>query len=140
MRYAILFLWFLLVSEPASSAELSASDAGVYVIVGKDGKLVDTFYRLTLTNGAWRAEGREGQGTWKNISCDQGCEYKTSTSLQADAYLPPQMKQGFTMACIQNMAQAFCKYTNKSNSAQSGYVVMALVTSPPTPIPVQRQR
>ena len=140
MRLLYVFFIALLASNCASSAELNSSDSGVYVVVGRDGQLSSLSYRFTLEKGSWRAEGKEGPGPWINVSCDHGCQYVTSSSAQSESYLPPPMKTGFTIACIQNSAQAFCRYIDKSNPSQGGYVVMGLVTSPPTPIFVRRQR
>ena len=124
----------------ATSADLNASDAGVFVVTGRDSQPTSLSYRFTLERGVWHAEGRDGQGPWKDLSCDRGCEYVIATSAKSETYLPAAMKQRYTMACIENAAQAFCKYADKKNSSHGGYVVMALVTNPPTPILVRRQR
>lgn len=63
-----------------------------------------------------------------------------SDKVQSQAYLPPAMRQTYLMVCVQNVAQAFCKYVGKANPSQGGYVVIALVTNPPTPIFLRRQR
>lgn len=124
----------------ATSAELGASDAGVFVVLDRDRQPTSLSYRFTLDGGVWRAEGRDGQGSWKDISCDRGCEYVVATPTESEAYLSPAMRPRYTMACIQNMAQAFCKYVEKASPSQGGYVIMGLVTNPPTPIFVRRQR
>jgi hypothetical protein len=140
MRRLLLLLSALSLPLCAASAELDAADSGIYVVVGRDGQLSALSYRFFLEQGSWRAEGKDGQGPWKSLSCDRGCDYVNATPEQAESYLPSAMRQRFSIACIQNAAQAFCRYAERANPSQGGYVVLALVTDPPTPILVRRQR
>jgi hypothetical protein len=48
------------------------------------------------------------------------------------------MQNRFDIACIQNMASAFCRLTNKENPSQGGYALVALVTGKPVPMSLQR--
>jgi hypothetical protein len=122
----------------AAPLPISSKDAGTYVVLGKDRKPSKLFYRLSLDGYAWKMEGKKASGGWENISCTQGCQYKPTPSQDAASFLPIAMRQSYDMACIQNIAQAFCRYSLKSNASQGGYVVVALVTGKPTPILVQR--
>lgn len=86
-------------------------------------------------------EGREAPGEWKIISCDKGCEYRASTKQEEDKYLssfPKTMQEKFEIACIQNIAQAFCRLTKKDDPQKGGYALVALVTGTPTPMSLQR--
>ncbi len=130
----------LLSSSTIAVGQVAPQDGGVFAVIGRDGKPGSLLYRFTYKMGKWMAEGKDGDAMWKDISCETGCEYKESSAMQAKSYLPQQMREKFSISCIQNQAQAFCKYVDLSNSSKGGYVVIALVTSPPTPIPVQRVR
>lgn len=131
---------FVCCSGLAFAQPVSDLDAGTYTVLGKNGAPSTAAYRFTMPAGKWVAEGKIGEEPWKNISCDAGCEYRVSSAAEAESYLPATARQNFKIACIQNMAQAFCRYTSNTNPSHIGYVVMALVTSPPTPIPLRRMR
>ena len=139
-RTVALLLALVSFSPFVHAVALSPNDAGVYVVMGRDGQPTSLLYRFSFEAGTWRAEGKDEPGAWRSISCDSGCQYVASDKAQAQAYLPPAMRQTHLLACVQNVAQAFCKYVNKSNPSQGGYVVIALVTNPPTPILLRRQR
>ncbi len=140
MRNISSFILTTIISTSAFGADLNRQDTGVYAVLGRDGAPTDVLYRFTSDSTRWKAEGKEGSSPWKNISCDQGCDYRSSTTGEANSYLPPKMRGTYGITCIQNIAQAFCKYESLSNPQQVGYVVMALVTTPPTPVFVRRQR
>jgi hypothetical protein len=127
-------------SKLALAQPVSDLDAGTYAVLGKNGAPSAAAYRFSTAGGKWVAEGKIGGEPWRNISCDAGCEYRVSSASEAESYLPATARQNFTIACIQNIAQAFCRYRSNSNPSYVGYVVMGLVTSPPTPIPVRRMQ
>jgi hypothetical protein len=86
-------------------------------------------------------EGREVPAAWKIISCDTGCEYRASKYEEEDKYLsyfPKSIQNTSSIACIQNMAQAFCRVAKKDNPRQGGYALIGLVTGTPIPISLQR--
>jgi hypothetical protein len=88
-------------------------------------------------------EGKEKelQTPWKDISCDNGCEYRASMNAEREAYLasfPGDIPKQFDISCIQNMANAFCRLTKKDDPSKGGYVLIALVTGKPVAIILQR--
>lgn len=130
-------------SLSAYAGEITDIDIGTYELSGKDGQPSGMQMRLSRSNGKWVMEGKESESKapWKNISCDTGCEYRTSTSVERNTYLvslPANMQNRFDISCIQNMASAFCKLTKKDNPAKGGYVFIALVTGKPVPMSLQR--
>jgi hypothetical protein len=139
-RTGALLLALVSFGPSVHAVELSPNDAGVYAVVGRDGQPTSVLYRFSFEAGTWRAEGKDESGAWRSINCDSGCQYVASDKAQSQAYLPPAMRQTYVMVCVQNVAQAFCKYVGKANPSQGGYVVIALVTNPPTPIFLRRQR
>jgi TonB family protein len=127
----------------AFAGEISDIDIATYSLTGKDGQPIGMQMRLSRSNGKWVMEGKkkEPAAPWKNLSCDTGCEYRTSTNLEQEAYLksfPGDMSSQFEIACIQNMASAFCRITKKNDATKGGYALIALVTGKPVPISLQR--
>lgn len=135
-HFALVSLFFA--TAVCFAAPIAQKDAGTYVVMAKDGKASDLYYRLTLTGNLWKMEGKEAAGSWQDISCERSCEYKVTTTDVANSYLPKAMRDTYDIACINNVAQAFCRYTLKANPKQGGYVVVALVTGQPTLILLQR--
>jgi hypothetical protein len=138
MRKVAIAALTLIASALANAQGLTVRDGGEYAVLTADGEPTTLKYRFSLSDRKWLAEGKEGDGPWRNISCDQGCEYRVSTKAEAVNYLPKHARQRFHIFCIQNVAQAFCRYTEISNSSHVGYVVMALVVNPPRAIPLRR--
>jgi hypothetical protein len=122
-------------------SQISSFDIATYVLTNKDGQPTKMQIRLSQNQGAWVMEGREVPAPWKIISCDTGCEYRASIHEEEDKYLsyfPKSIQNTFSIACIQNMAQAFCRVSKKDNLSQGGYALIALVTGTPIPISLQR--
>ncbi|WP_084150929.1 hypothetical protein [Azohydromonas australica] len=122
----------------AGASALSEADTGTYVILDRAKNPTDMFYRLSRSGDKWVMEGKKPGGRWANISCDAGCEYRTSTEAEIKQYFPADQRASLDFACIQNMAQAFCRYLTKENPNKGGYVVVALVTGQPIPVLVRR--
>ena len=122
----------------AFAGGLSDSDAGTYEYLGKNRAPTGVLYRLSHSNGKWEASGKIPGKEWKNISCDAGCEYRNSTAKEIQSYFPPDWLAGVEMACIQNTAQAFCRFSPNQDAGKAGHVVVALVTGKPIPILVRR--
>jgi len=121
--------------------EISDFDIATYALTQSNGQLTGMQMRLSKSNGKWLMEGKEANTQWKNISCERGCDYRTSTNSEAGKYLasfPAEMQQQFDIACIQNSANAFCRLAKKDNPSKGGYVLIALVTGRPIPMSLQR--
>lgn len=139
MKNISLFLGVVLLSFSAIAGELSGQDAGTYVILGPKRIPTEFFYRLSKNGEKWVAEGkRPGEKNWVNISHSLGGEYRVSTESEIQSYFPPDWIANAQISCIQNMAQAFCRYTSKNDSAKTGHVMVALVTKPPIVIFLHR--
>lgn len=135
----ILFLFGVLsLSLFVSAGEISKQDAGTYVVLDQKRAPTGMFYRLSKDNEKWVAEGRKPGADWINISCDSGCEYRASTEPEIQSYFPADWRANTRISCIQNMAQAFCRYTAKEDKMKGGYVMIALVTGRPIPIFLRR--
>jgi len=138
MKKLLLLVACLCFPHPVLASELTAADAGTFVVIGQNGDPTNVFYRLSYNGTNWVAEGKLPDGSWKNVSCDTGCDYRTSSPSEALAYMPPVMRDTTDISCIQNVAQAFCKYSQKNAPQSGGYVIIALVTGKPLPMFVQR--
>lgn len=122
----------------AFAGGLSGSDAGVYEYLGKDRAPTGVLYRLSYSDGKWAASGKLPGKEWKDISCDTGCEYRDSTKKEIKSYFPPDWLAEVDIACIHNIAQAFCRFSPGKDPGRVGHVVIALVTGKPIPIMVRR--
>lgn len=124
------------------AGEISEFDIATYSLDGKNGQPSGMQMRLSRPNGKWVMEGKDDSSSpWKNISCDSGCDYRTSAIFEQEAYLasfPSDMQKQFDIACIQNMANAFCRLTKKSDASKGGYALIGLVTGKPVPMSLQR--
>jgi hypothetical protein len=127
----------------AAASEISDFDIGTYALTKSDGNPTGMEMRLSRSKGNWMMEGKETASTesWKSISCASGCEYRLTSNSERDLYLatfPVEMQKQFDMSCIQNMANAFCRLTNKNDPSKGGYVLVALVTGKPTAVSLKR--
>ena len=142
MRKLLLVSLVQLASFSVLAGEISDMDIATYSLTGKDGKPTGTQMRLSKPDGKWLMEGKQAPSApWKNVSCDKGCEYRTSLISEQGAYLasfPVDMQKQFDIACIQNVANAFCRLTNKSDASKGGYALIALVSGKPVPMSLQR--
>lgn len=130
---AVLCAFSALAEEP-----LNASDTGTYVVLDNDYKPVDIFYRLSQRDGQWVADGKMPNGNWTNVSCDPGCAYRDSNEAEIRKYFPPGWFTNTNIACIQNLAQAFCRFSLKDNPSKRGYVIIALTRGQPIPFILRR--
>ena len=128
----------ILIASFAKAGEIADKDTGTYVLLGKDRKPTEVFYRLSKNIGEWVMDGKEGNGTWKNISCATGCNYRKTTTDEINTYFPTDWRANADIACIQNISQAFCRFNPKGQESKIGYVVIALVTGKPIPMFIKR--
>ncbi|HEY1028551.1 MAG TPA: hypothetical protein VGE28_13120 [Pseudomonas sp.] len=127
-----------LTSSLAGAGEILDSDTGTYVLLGRDSAPTEVFYRLSKQDGEWVMHGKQAGSTWTNISCDSGCDYRKTTHDEITAYFPADWVANTDIACIQNIAQAFCRFTAKTDPGKTGHVLIALVTGTPIPMFLQR--
>jgi hypothetical protein len=137
---AVLALFFSF-SANSIAAELSDADTGTYEWLNPKGEPTGVLYRLSRSSeGKWVAEGFiPGQG-WKNVGCDVGCEYRNSASDEVQKYFPASWITNADISCIQNVAQAFCRYSGKTDPNRNGHVVIALTSGKPIPVMVRKVR
>lgn len=138
MKILIFFLGIILFPFPAVAGEFVERDEGTYVVLDQNRAPTDMFYRLSIRNGKWVAEGKKPGENWANISCDSGCEYRVSTESEIQSYFPPDWIANSQIGCIQNKAHAFCRYTANQDATYEGYVMIMLVTGHPIPVFVRR--
>lgn len=135
MNKLSLFLFALILISPfAKAGEIIESDKGTYVLLGRDRAPTDMFYRLSKKGEKWVMDGKEPGGSWKSISCDKGCDYRKTTDGEIKTYFPADWMANADIVCIQNIAQAFCRYNPKGDLTKAGYVVIALVSGKPIPM------
>lgn len=122
----------------AGMSEIGPSDNGSYVFLNKQGAPTEMFMRLSRGDDKWIVEIKKPGGQWQNTICEQGCDYSKSSAQDIQRYFPADWRANTEIACIQNMAQAFCRYKDKVAPFRSAYVVIALATSRPIPMFIRR--
>lgn len=137
-KLSALLAILILISPFSIAGEISEVDTGTYVLLGRDNAPVDMFFRLSKSGEKWTMDGKEPGDSWRNISCDKGCDYTNATDREIETYFPVELRAKLDIVCIKNIAQAFCRYSPKGDSTQSAYVVIALVTGRPIPIFIRR--
>jgi len=138
-KLSVLLVAALILIPPyAIAGEISEADTGTYVILGRNNVPIDMFYRLSKSGEKWVMDGKKTGNSWKNISCDKGCDYRKATDAEIETYFPAELRAKVDIACIKNIAQAFCRYSPKGDSTKSAYVVIALVTGSPIPMFIRR--
>ena len=141
MKYVkFLIAFFFLAATHLAFADLNDEDSGVYVILKRDGTSGDLFYRISKGLSGWQAEGRSSKDEWQSISCEQGCQYLSSSQVSIESWFPPDWRANNEIGCINNKANAFCRFSAKGEPGKGGYVMIALVTEVPTPMFFKRLR
>lgn len=140
MKKQFSVLLALAIFASASSAKgITESDAGTYEWLNAKGQGSGVLFRLIKqADGAWAAEGKLPNRDWESVGCGAGCTYRTTTSEEVISYFPQRWLEQANIECIQNRAQAFCRYDSKSAPPSTGYLILALVTGKPTPIKLKR--
>ncbi|MDE2421766.1 MAG: hypothetical protein KGO49_11380 [Gammaproteobacteria bacterium] len=130
----------LLVSFFARSAELSDVDSGIYEVLNPKNEATGVLYKLSKTNTGWSAFGKlPNNNLWKDLSCDAGCAYRTSTDTDVNGFFPADWLARFDIACIQDIAQAFCRVSPKGDPSKNIHMIIALVTGKPIPLYLKRR-
>lgn len=138
VRLLLLLVATILPAPMVSGAELSDVDTGTYEMLRADGSPSGSLYRLSRSGNKWVVNGKLPGKDWKDISCDPGCEYRNSSKREIQSYFPPDWRENNEIACIQNVAQAFCRFTPVNDSSKRGYIFFALVTGKPIPVRTRR--
>lgn len=121
----------------AGAPEVGPSDSGTYVFL-KQGAPTEMFLRLSKGGGQWIVEIKKPGGHWQNTICDQGCDYARSTAQQLQSYFATDWRANYDIACIQNVALAFCRYSDKSAPQRIAYVAFSLATDRPVSMHLRR--
>ena len=119
-------------------AQLTARDTGSFVVLDRDFKPTELQYRLSRKGAKWVMEGKKPGAPWELVSCQRGCDYRDSTRKEVATYFPPEWSGKMDFACIQSVAQAFCRGVEKADPAKSVYFVVALASEQPFPLFLRR--
>lgn len=140
MKRKIAVLLTLIAIASASTAQgISESDEGTYEWLNVKGQGTGVLFRLVKqTDGAWAAEGKLPNRDWESVSCGADCTYRETTAEEVISYFPQHWLDQASIYCIQNLAQAFCRYDSKSAPEKTGYLTFVLVTGKPIPIILKR--
>ena len=130
---------FVVWSLSALAVEINVTDIGTFELMDVNMKPTGFFYRLSLDKeGNWAMDGKKPGQKWENISFNPGCEYRRTTIEEMQAYFPQSWLTNADVACIQNIAQAFCRFSPKNEPTRIHHLVIALVTEKPSPLFLRR--
>lgn len=68
-KFFLLLIALVLISPFAKAGEITESDKGTYVLLGRDRAPTDMFYRLSKKGEKWVMDGKKPAGSWESISC-----------------------------------------------------------------------
>ncbi|MDD2775163.1 MAG: hypothetical protein PHU06_04335 [Gallionella sp.] len=115
-----------------------SSNVGVYAIVHKTGEVTNFVFYVSEQSGKWDIEQRKISGEWESVACENDCILNISSTADIEKFIPQDVLAKQKFECIQNTAFAFCHYQLIENTQRAGYVMIALVTQRPTPIPLKK--
>ena len=101
-KHVALLIGLMLIALFVKAGEITDKDTGTYVLLGKDRKPTETFYRLSKNTGEWVMDGKVASSTWKNINCASDCNYRETTKDEINTYFPSDWRANAEIACIQN--------------------------------------
>lgn len=143
-QYIVLPLMLTVYVGAVHAQGLAPSDAGDYVLLhSKTKEPTSTFMRLFLQGNQWMLDGKKDGGDWYPVCRANGqCQLRDSSDADIAklfAQAPSSLHQEFEIGCIQNIAQAICRLTQKGGD-ETHYLMFALVTGQPIPIELKRLR
>jgi hypothetical protein len=128
----------LLAGAPAALAQLTARDTGTFMVLDREFKPTELQYRLSRKDAKWVMEGKKPGAPWERITCPRGCDYRDSTREEVGTYFPPEWSGKMDFACIQNVAQAFCRGRDRADAAKTVFFVVGLASEQPVPLFLRR--
>lgn len=134
------FIVGLLAISPMTSisAEINASDFGIYVLTDRNHQSTGMYYRLSEVDGKPIAEAKLPGGDWTKFSCREGCDYRKTLDTEMKTYFSAKRAAKSHIDCIQNTANAFCRMVPKESPEIKRYAVVALADGISITLPVQR--
>jgi hypothetical protein len=126
-RVALIVLAGLAASPVAA---LDQSDAGVYAIVHVDGHVTTRLMRVLHPDGRWEVEEQEPDGSWKNVTCEDGCVMAESLPADVEKFLGKAPKD-LHAECINNMAFAICRVSDQVKPGQRQYLFVGFTKKGP---------
>lgn len=138
LRFSLPLALVALFAAIPAAAQLTPRDAGTFVVLDRDFKPTELQYRLSRKGAQWVMEGKKPDAAWERVTCARGCDYRDSTRKEVATYFPPEWSERMNFACIQNVAQAFCRGAEKADAAKSVFFVVALASEKPFPLFLRR--
>ena len=134
MAVRYLFLVVLLGLFPRAYA-LDEKDPGIYLVVHNDGHVTSEAFRLFKGNKSWSIQGRQPDGSWKDVLCgNERCALQTTTKEHIRKIFDSQALSQIIPDCVNSRSFAFCRYTLVKDSGFVGYLFVATDRTPPVVI------
>ncbi|MFA6014366.1 MAG: hypothetical protein WC742_04800 [Gallionellaceae bacterium] len=118
---------FILLIPCANAGEMHSGDTGVFTVLSWGGGMSTSSYRVLKKSEVWSIERKELGGNWKIDICNSDCDFRTATEDEIKAILSPRWRSDYSISCIINSAQAFCRLDSLDTTSNSIYVMVSFV-------------
>lgn len=137
VRYLLLLL---LLGLFPSAYGLDKKDPGIYLVVHNDGHVTSEAFRLFKANKSWGIQGRQPDGSWKDVLCgNQRCALQTTTKERIHQIFDNQALSQIIPDCVNSPSFAFCRYTLVKDPDFVGYLFVATDRTPPVVIRLAKE-
>lgn len=112
------------------AAGLDKFDQGDYVLLNMQQEPTPMQMRFVLQGRQWMMDGKEGNGSWQPVCrADGQCRLQASSTADMKKWRQrlPQEVRNFPLACINNVALAFCRSSKPDNPDMRLYWWIPLV-------------
>lgn len=109
---------FLLFSNGAWAQALDAHDAGEYVLLNQNQVPTNSQMRFYQRDGQWMMDAKRGNENWQAVCRGTGqCQLQIAPAQKVREWqmLLPRALQTMPMACINNVAFAFCRVSQPTS-------------------------
>lgn len=124
MKRLTMLLALFALNAAAMAQGLDRNDAGEYVLLNTKQEPTAMQMRFYQNGTQWVMDSRDGNGNWQAVCRGDGvCRLKVSSAAKMQEwrqFLPNEIKT-MPMACINNIAFAFCRVSKPDNPNQRLY-------------------
>lgn len=125
------FLLIVLLGLLPRAYALDEKDPGIYFVVHNDGHVTSEAFRLFKSNKSWNIQGRQPDGSWKDVLCgNERCVLQATSKDHIHGMFDSQALSQIVPDCVNSQSFAFCRYTLIKDSTFVGYLFVATDRTP----------
>ncbi|MGQ0696994.1 MAG: hypothetical protein ACT4PZ_02005 [Panacagrimonas sp.] len=123
-----LALGLAMFSFGGAALALTEEDTGTFVALDQQGQPVEKILRVSKRGEAWKFEDRQPDGSWLNVSCHGGCEYRDATLEDLTELFGSDPPPNIRPECVRNEQFAFCHLVRTDGGEKvHGYVLVVRI-------------